>query len=156
MRTQMRHAIALGTALTVAPLAHPLAQQGPPPAPSAQVIYLDAQKVAALFAAGGRMAAGPDHSVSVLRRTSAGQSEVHVKETDIFYVVEGDATFVTGGTMVGGKESRPDQWLGTGLDGGQVHQLKKGDFIVIPAGVPHWFKEVPASINYLTIKVIKP
>jgi mannose-6-phosphate isomerase-like protein (cupin superfamily) len=81
---------------------------------------------------------------------------VHVKETDIFYVVDGAATFVTGGTMVGAKESRPNQLLGTGIDGGQVHQLKKGDFIVIPAGVPHWFKDVPSFVNYLTIKVVQP
>jgi len=38
-----------------------------------------------------------------------------------------------------------EHWLGTDIQGGQVHQLKKGDFISIPAGVPHWFKEVPAS-----------
>ena len=122
----------------------------------AQVVYVPAEKVAAAFAQGGRFGAGSDYSASVLRRTAAGQSEVHVKETDIFYVVDCEATFVTGGAMVGGKESRPNQLLGTSIDGGQTHQLKKGDFIVIPAGVPHWFKEVPKSINYLTIKVIKP
>lgn len=125
-------------------------------AQDAQVVYVPADKVTEAFANGGRFGAGADYSASVLRRNKPGQSEVHVKETDIFYVVDGEATFVTGGTMIGGKESRPDQLLGTGIEGGQVHQLKKGDFIVIPAGVPHWFKEVPKSINYLTIKVIKP
>ena len=121
-----------------------------------QVTYVPADKVAEAFAKGGRFATGSDYSASVLRRTSAGQSEVHVKETDIFYVVDGEATFVTGGTMVGAKETRPNQLLGSGIDGGQVHQLKKGDVIVIPAGVPHWFKEVPKSVNYFTIKVIRP
>src|SRR5690606_26485461 len=125
-------------------------------AQDAQVVYVPADKVAEAFANGGRFGAGSDYSASVLRRNKPGQSEVYVKETDIFYVVDGEATFVTGGTMIGGKESRPDQLLGTGIEGGQVHQLKKGDFIVIPAGVPHWFKEGPKSINYLTIKVIKP
>ena len=125
--------------------------QGPP-----AVTYVPADKVAETFAKGGRFAAGPDYSASVLRRTAPGQSEVHVKETDIFYIVDGAATFVTGGTMVGGKETRPNQLLGTGIDGGQVHQLKKGDVIIIPAGVPHWFKEVPTSVNYFTIKVIAP
>ena len=133
-----------------------LLMSAPAAAQEAQVTYVPAEKVAAVFAEGGRFAAGPDFSSSVLRRNKPGQSEVHVKETDIFYIVDGEATFVTGGTMVGGKETRPNQLLGTGIDGGQVHQLKKGDFIVIPAGVPHWFKEVPKSINYLTIKVIKP
>lgn len=125
-------------------------------AQEAQVTYVPADKVAEAFANGGRFGAASDYSASVLRRTAAGQSEIHVKETDIFYIVDGEATFVTGGKMVGGKESRPNQLLGTSIDGGQVHQLKKGDFIVIPAGVPHWFKEVPKSVNYMTIKVIKP
>ena len=81
---------------------------------------------------------------------------MHVKETDIFYVVDGAATFVTGGTLVGQKETAANQLRGTGIENGQVHNLKKGDFIVIPAGVPHWFKDVTGSINYLTIKVVKP
>jgi uncharacterized protein len=143
-------------AQTAAPAA-PRAGASDPPAPiSDAATYVDAEKVAAAFAAGGRLAAGQDSSASVLRRTSAGQAEIHVKETDIFYVVDGAATFVTGGKILGAKESRPNQLLGTGIEGGQVHQLKKGDFITIPAGVPHWFKEVPTSINYLTIKVIRP
>ena len=126
-------------------------------AQDAQVTYVPADKVAAAFAQGsGRFASASDFSASVLRRTAAGQSEVHVKETDIFYVVDGEATFVTGGTMVGAKETRANQLLGSAIDGGQIHQLKKGDVIVIPAGVPHWFKDVPKSINYYTIKVIKP
>jgi uncharacterized protein len=126
------------------------------PAGAAQVTYVPADKVAAAFAQGGRFATGPDFQAAVLRRTAPGQVEVHVKETDIFYIVDGAATFVTGGKMIGGKESRADQFLGTDIDGGQVHQLKKGDFIVIPAGVPHWFKEVASPINYYMVKVVKP
>jgi quercetin dioxygenase-like cupin family protein len=47
--------------------------------------------------------------------------------------------------------------LGTDIQGGQTHQLKKGDFLSIPAGIPHWFKDVPASgITYYMVKVVKP
>src|SRR6185503_17518341 len=80
---------------------------------------------------------GPDFTASIARRTAAGQVEIHAKETDIFYIVDGTATFVTGGTMIGGKETRPNQMLGTEITGGQTHQLKKGDFISIPAGIRH-------------------
>ena len=122
-----------------------------------QVTYVDAGKVAEAFAKGGQLGTGSDHVASVLRRVKPGQVEVHVKETDTFYIVDGTATFVTGGTMVGGKESRPNQMLGTDIQGGQTHQLKKGDFISIPAGVPHWFKDVPPSgVTYYMVKVIKP
>jgi mannose-6-phosphate isomerase-like protein (cupin superfamily) len=116
------------------------------------VTYVDHEKVAK----GGTLATAPDLSVSVNRRTAAGQVEVHDKETDTFYVLNGEATVVTGGTMIDGKVTRPNQWLGTSIDGGEAHHLVKGDVMVIPAGTPHWFKEVPKEINYYVVKVIKP
>jgi mannose-6-phosphate isomerase-like protein (cupin superfamily) len=123
----------------------------------AQVTYLDAEKFAALAAKGGALANGPDFTASLARRNKPGQVEIHTKETDIFFIVDGSATFVTGGTMVGGKETRPNQMLGTDIQGGQTHQLTKGDFISIPAGIPHWFTDVPASgITYYMVKVVKP
>ena len=118
----------------------------------AKATYVDAAKVAG----GGTFVTATDHLVQMLRRTAAGQVEVHTKETDIFYVVDGEATIVTGGMMVGGKETQPNQMRGTSIDGGETYHLKKGDSITIPAGVPHWFKEVPQSIQYFTVKVIKP
>jgi mannose-6-phosphate isomerase-like protein (cupin superfamily) len=125
--------------------------------PQAQATYVDAEQLSGLLAKGGALASGPDFSASIARRTAAGQVEIHAKETDIFYIVDGTATFVTGGTMIGGKETRPNQMLGTDIQGGQTHQLKKGDFITIPAGVPHWFKDVPPTgITYYMVKTIKP
>lgn len=124
----------------------------PGQAQEAKTTYVDAAKVTA----GGTFTTTPGYAVQMLRRTAAGQVEVHTKETDIFYVVDGEATIVTGGTMVGGKETQPNQLRGTSIDGGETFHLKKGDSITIPAGVPHWFKEVPQSIQYFTVKVIKP
>ncbi len=125
--------------------------------PADQVTYVDAAKVAEAFAKGGALDTGSEHVASVLRRVKPGQVEIHTKETDIFYIVDGTATFVTGGTMIDGKETRPNQMLGTDIQGGQTHQLKKGDFISIPAGIPHWFKDVPASgVTYYMVKVVKP
>jgi mannose-6-phosphate isomerase-like protein (cupin superfamily) len=112
--------------------------------------------VATALAKGGAIASGSDYKVSGVRRAKAGQVEVHEKETDIFYIVDGEAEFITGGTMVGGKSSGNGQWLGTSIEGGQQHHLSKGDVIVIPAGTPHWFKEIPQSINYYMVKVVKP
>jgi mannose-6-phosphate isomerase-like protein (cupin superfamily) len=137
--------MALAAFLTMALAAAAHAQQ-------AKTTYVDAAKVAG----GGTFVTAPDHTVQMLKRTAAGQVEVHTKETDIFFVVDGEATIVTGGTMVGGKETQPNQLRGTSIDGGDTVHLKKGDSITIPAGVPHWFKEVPQSIQYFTVKVIKP
>ena len=122
-----------------------------PGSAQSKTTYVDAAKAAA----GGTFVTAPDHSVQMLKRTAAGQVEVHTRETDIFYVVDGEATIVTGGTVVGGKETQPNQLRGTSIDGGETFHLKKGDAITIPAGVPHWFKEVPRSIQYFTVKVIE-
>jgi quercetin dioxygenase-like cupin family protein len=125
-------------------------------AQSSQVTHVDHEKVAAALAKGGALVTAKDFTVQGIRRAGPGQVEIHEKETDIFYVTAGEATIVTGGTMVGGRQTAPSQLRGSDVKGGETRHLKKGDVIVIPAGVPHWFKEVPVSINYLTIKVIKP
>ena len=120
------------------------------------VTYVDHDKVATAIANGGALANGPDFAVSIGRRTAPGQVEVHDKETDTVYVLDGEATFVTGGTMVGGSVSRPNQHLGTDVQGGQTHHLTKGDVVTVPAGIPHWFKEVSKPITYYLVKISKP
>ena len=125
-------------------------------ADTAGVNYVESEKVTAALANGGSLVRTPEFTVSGSHRDKGGQVEVHEKETDILYVVEGEATFVTGGTMVGGKLARPGQLTGTEIEGGQTHRLRKGDVITIPAGTPHWFKEVPSSVSYFVVKVIKP
>ena len=119
-------------------------------------IHVDPAKVAAALAKGGSLVTRPDLLVSGSHREAAGQVEVHDKETDVLYVTDGEATFVFGGKMVGGKVTRPGQWLGSDITGGQTNHLVKGDVFVIPAGVPHWFKEVPKSVSYFVVKVLKP
>src|SRR5438034_11437489 len=116
------------------------------------VTYVGHDKVGAALAKGGPLVTAPDLLVQGSHRDKAGQVEVHDKETDVIYMVDGEATFVTGGTMVGGKTTRPGQWLGSDIKGGQTHHLAKGDVIVVP---PHWFKEVPHSVSYYVVKVIK-
>lgn len=89
-------------------------------------------------------------------RAQNGQVEVHDKETDVFYIVEGEATLITGGKMLGGKVTSPGQWRGTRIEGGEAHHMEKGDVMVIPAGIPHWFKSVPHTVSYFVVKVLKP
>ena len=120
------------------------------------VTYVAHDTVAAALAKGGPLVTASDLLVSGSHRDKAGQVEVHDKETDVIYVTDGEATFVTGGTMIGGKVTKAGQSLGTDIKGGDIHHLSKGDVIVVPAGVPHWFKEVPHSVSYYVVKVLKP
>ena len=122
---------------------------------AADVTYVPHDKVTTALAKGGPLVTAPDLTVSGSHRDKAGQVEVHDKETDVIHVMDGEATFVTGGTMVGGKSNKPGQHLGSDIKGGETHHLSKGDVIVVPAGVPHWFKEVPQSVSYYVVKVLK-
>ena len=123
---------------------------------SSDLMVFDAPAVAAALAKGGALVRASDVFVSGSHRDAAGRVEVHDHELDVFYIVEGSATFVTGGTMVGGTRPRPGQWLGTDIVGGTVHTLAKGDVVVVPAKTPHWFKQVQTPISYFTVKVITP
>jgi mannose-6-phosphate isomerase-like protein (cupin superfamily) len=105
-------------------------------------------------AKGGGIVTQPNLSILIAHRTEPGMVEVHDTETDTIYVLEGTATIVTGGTMIGGKITAPGQHRGADITGGEPRRLVKGDVMVIPAGVPHWFKEVPSSIDYYVVKVI--
>lgn len=107
------------------------------------------------FAKGGVLIGDmPDrgYQVHTSRRDKAGVVEVHGLDTDIFYVLSGSATLVTGGTMAGGKETAPNEWRGDDITGGQTRRITKGDVVVIPAGTPHWFKEVDAPVTYYAVK----
>jgi mannose-6-phosphate isomerase-like protein (cupin superfamily) len=124
--------------------------------PAMPVIYVDAEKVAQAIAQTGLLANNPEFMVAGAQRHKPGEVEVHEKTTDIVFVQAGEATYVTGGKMVGGRQTRPGEWLGTGIEGGTEHRLKKGDVIIVPAGQPHWFKEVPKEINHYMVRVHRP
>ncbi len=98
-------------------------------------------------------AGGRNYMVHASRRETPGTVEVHTKDTDILYVLKGTATVVTGGTMVDGKNIAPDEIRGREITGGETRKLVPGDAMIIPNGVPHWFKEVQAPFLYYVVKV---
>ena len=115
------------------------------------VTYVPNSKVTEVMTKGGEIV--NDKGLIILaNRRGAGEVEVHDKTNHIFIIVEGEATFVTGGTLVGAKNTAPGQIRAASLNGGQTHQLKKGDVITVPAKTPHWWKEVSTkTIAYYAI-----
>jgi uncharacterized RmlC-like cupin family protein len=127
-----------------------------PPKPVTSVVFFDHTKTAEAFAKATHLLDAPDFTVQGGHREVPGQVELHEKETDIIYVLDGAASFVTGGKMIDGTNSRPGQWLGKDITGGEVHELVKGDMVIVPAGIPHWFKKVSPQVTYYVVKVVKP
>jgi mannose-6-phosphate isomerase-like protein (cupin superfamily) len=110
-------------------------------------------------------AGGHNVGVGVLYRAE-GQTQntaAHFKVSEVYHVMKGSGTLVTGGTVVNPKTRTVDSVevtredgpgvTGTAIQGGVNHPLKEGDVIVIPAGTPHWFSKINGSIVYLVIRM---
>ena len=125
------------------------------PANKPSVLFFDAKQVSTSFSSGAALLDGVDRNymVHTSRRDKPGLAEVHTADTDIIYVMEGTATFVTGGTAVDAKEISPNEIRGSRIEGGVTRQLSKGEVIIVPNNTPHWFKEVNGEFLYYTIKV---
>ena len=98
--------------------------------------YLSSADVDAKFAEGGLLVDTARYKLDAGRRTGAGPVELHDTVTDIMRVVEGEATVVTGSN-----------------GNATTHQLRAGDVLVIPEGVPHQFTAVSDPFLYFVVKV---
>ena len=118
-----------------------------------KVTYIPHDKVSATMVKGGAIIEETGLRVLAQRRGS-GEVEVHDTTNHVFIIVEGEATLVTGGTLVGARQTAPGQVRASDVQGGQIHHLTKGDVITIPAKTPHWFKEVPTkTVAYYAVNM---
>lgn len=117
------------------------------------VMHLKSNSVAEAFKKGMPLVENGQYKVHASHRDGPGMAEVHTKDTDIIYVVEGSATLVTGGKVVDGKQTEPNEIRGPSITSGETKTLAKGDVVVVPNGTPHWFKEVGGPFNYYVVKV---
>ena len=118
--------------------------------------YIDSQVMAAAMAKGANLSPrlslshATEYNLRVARGDKDGGAEMHSNETHIIYIIQGDYNYVTGGNIVGAHEISPGQVVGTSIEGGESHHLKKGEILVIPKGTPHWRTEVHGTwIAYL-------
>ncbi len=95
----------------------------------------------------------PQHCTMLSFRSRSGEAEVHERFADVFYVLEGHATLVTGGTVVGARTVSPGEMRGEAVEGGARQELRAGDVAHVPAGLPHQML-VPADKTF-TAFVIK-
>jgi mannose-6-phosphate isomerase-like protein (cupin superfamily) len=148
----MRLLLTLATLLTMAFMLTAAAASFGAGVPAA-VHYIDHDKVTAVMSKGGPIVSDPG-LVILANRREAGPVEYHDRTNHVFIIVEGEATFITGGTMVDAKRTATDQMRATSIEGGVTHHLVKGDVITIPAKTPHWFKDVPSkTVAYYAVNI---
>ncbi|HKT24195.1 MAG TPA: cupin domain-containing protein [Terriglobales bacterium] len=117
------------------------------------VKYYSKDDLAASFAKGATLLTEQNYKVMTAHRTESGNVEIHRSYTDVFYIVQGSTNIVTGGKVIGEKATNPEEPRGDSIEGGQSRRLSAGDAMVIPAGVPHWMKDVEGTLLYFVVKV---
>jgi mannose-6-phosphate isomerase-like protein (cupin superfamily) len=138
-----------------------LAQQ-PPPA-QAPKTFISAADVAAL-AAKAKATRKPDqanlvqpllrlapYAANLEYRAGVANAAVHEKEAELFYVVDGAGTLVTGGKLTAESRTNAENLSGSGIEGGQSQHVSKGDFIIVPENTPHWFSAIEGTLTLMSI-----
>ena len=96
----------------------------------------------------------PRHAAMLAFRSRNGEAEIHEKFADVFCVLAGGATLVTGGTVAGARLTDPGELRGSGIEGGIRQDLRSGDVAHVPAGTPHqMLVSSEKTVTYLVIKV---
>ena len=121
--------------------------------PPAEVVQLDRAKIAA----GGALLENSLYKVQIARRVVPGAYvEIHTHDSDIFHILQGSATFVTGGTAVAPQPAGPGEIHAKSMVGGTAHHLTQGDIILIPHGIPHRFTSIEQGpLVYFVVKVVQ-
>ncbi len=153
-------AIVISLVLTIAASAA-WAQQ---PAPATKT-YSSAADVAALLAkakadhkdgqpiVAERILQLAPYSANLEYRTSVGPAAVHEHQAELFYVLDGSGTLVTGGKLANEKRTDAENLTGTGIEGGSAQPVAKGDVVIVPENTPHWFSAVNGSIILMSLHV---
>ncbi len=91
------------------------------------------------------------YNVNVERRLPRQQgASLHEAQAELFYVIEGSATLLTGGKLVAPARTGTNL-AGTGIEGGTRQAFSKGDFLIVPSGLPHQFVDIQAPVHLMSI-----
>lgn len=96
------------------------------------------------------------YNVNMEHRVNVPQmAAVHDKEAELFYVIDGSATLVTGGKLVNPTRNGDNQTANT-VEGGTSKKLSKGDFVLVPEGTPHWFSKIDGELTLMSLHLPRP
>ena len=91
------------------------------------------------------------YNVSLEYRAAVGNAAVHETEAELFYVIDGSATLVTGGKLTNENRTNAANLSGSGIEGGVTRRVGKGDFIMVPEHTPHWFSAIDGTVVLMSL-----
>jgi hypothetical protein len=96
----------------------------------------------------------PHHYTVLAVRAASGGGELHQNFADLFTILDGHCTLITGGEVVEPKTTAPGEIRGAAVRGGTRQELHPGDMVHIPAGMPHqMLVRSGETITYFVVKV---
>jgi mannose-6-phosphate isomerase-like protein (cupin superfamily) len=96
------------------------------------------------------------YNVNLEYRTAVAPAALHEKDAEMFYVIDGAATMVTGGKLVDEKRTNEANLSGSSIEGGNSRRIGKGDFIFVPENTPHGFSSIDGTLIVMTFHVPRP
>src|SRR5437868_14009788 len=87
------------------------------------------------------------------KNKTGAAAELHDASDDVYYVLDGSATLVLGGTLDAPHEIEPGEWRAPRITGGQTIEIKQGDLVVVPRGTPHQRSTAGKDFTMILIKV---
>jgi len=76
----------------------------------------------------------------------------HNKYGELFYVVEGTGTLVTGGRLKDEQPTKnPDNLQGSAIENGTSRRLAPGDWVIVPVKTPHWFTQIDGTLVLMSL-----
>jgi mannose-6-phosphate isomerase-like protein (cupin superfamily) len=82
-------------------------------------------------------------------------ASTHDKDAELFFVVEGSGTVVTGGTLQNERRTNPDNASGTAIEGGATRKIAAGDWVLVPEKTPHWFTQIDGTLVLMSVHLPK-
>jgi len=82
-------------------------------------------------------------------------ASTHDKDAELFYVIEGSGTVVTGGTLQSERRTNADNSSGTGIEGGASRKIGPGDVVLVPEKTPHWFTQIDGTLVLMSLHLPK-
>ena len=96
---------------------------------------------------------GP-YSINMEHRVMGQAAAIHEKEAELFYVIDGSGTIVTGGKLVNEKRTNEANLTGTAVEGGVSKKISKGDWVLVPENVPHQIPNVDHQITVMSLHLV--
>jgi mannose-6-phosphate isomerase-like protein (cupin superfamily) len=161
MKTLITLVLAACSAVAVNAQAQREAPPAPAPPPGSAAIFKAGAELMALLKAAPVPASGmttapialtDQYRINIVHRAKSAGAIAHAVNSEVHYIIDGAATFVSGGTIVPAAVSGAAAEIRNGV----ARHVAKGDVVVIPENSAHWYKDVEGEITYLEVRFVAP